>query len=337
MDSFSEQEEKIYNKLCDDESKQIFKARILYIHTGKVYDFVKNIADTQFKNVDICYFAPYYERMNTREERKKIVIWGFGDAGQCNKVLLGKYGYTVDYIVDDNYEKINVDGVYSPEKFYYDKDNPIVVVSARNLESVWSIYVKLYKHRLRPENVYYEAQYGGYISGYYGNQYFDLPYMTKEDEEVFIDGGVFSGGTTLEFIKFMGFNEGKSIAFECDVRNIDIIKKNMSEYIKTGKLVLCESGLWSKKGSLNFFEDVTSSSSSLQITGERMVFVDSIDNVLNGQKATFIKLDIEGAELQALKGAEKTIKNIVLSLLYLFIIDLKIYIYNTVVSYENNA
>ena len=36
--------------------------------------------------------------------------------------------------------------------------------------------------------------------------------------------------------------------------------------------------------------------------------VDAIDNVLAGGRATFIKMDIEGAELDALKGAEKTIR-----------------------------
>ena len=34
----------------------------------------------------------------------------------------------------------------------------------------------------------------------------------------------------------------------------------------------------------------------------------SIDSVLDGEKCTFIKMDIEGSELNALRGAEKTIK-----------------------------
>ena len=33
----------------------------------------------------------------------------------------------------------------------------------------------------------------------------------------------------------------------------------------------------------------------------------SIDSVLNGERCTFIKMDIEGSELNALRGAEKTI------------------------------
>jgi hypothetical protein len=49
-------------------------------------------------------------------------------------------------------------------------------------------------------------------------------------------------------------------------------------------------------------------SSSIVETGEVVVETDSIDNVLGGKRATLIKMDIEGAELAALKGAEGTIK-----------------------------
>ena len=39
-----------------------------------------------------------------------------------------------------------------------------------------------------------------------------------------------------------------------------------------------------------------------------MVTVDSIDNVCWEDKVTFIKLDIEGSEMEALRGAEKIIR-----------------------------
>lgn len=38
------------------------------------------------------------------------------------------------------------------------------------------------------------------------------------------------------------------------------------------------------------------------------VFVTTIDSVLNGGRADFIKMDIEGAELEAIKGAKNTIQ-----------------------------
>ena len=38
------------------------------------------------------------------------------------------------------------------------------------------------------------------------------------------------------------------------------------------------------------------------------VSVTSIDDVLDGEKVTFIKLDVEGSELETLIGAEKSIR-----------------------------
>ena len=45
-----------------------------------------------------------------------------------------------------------------------------------------------------------------------------------------------------------------------------------------------------------------------ELAGTEKVPADSIDHVLNGERATFIKMDIEGSEYQALLGAEQTIK-----------------------------
>lgn len=44
------------------------------------------------------------------------------------------------------------------------------------------------------------------------------------------------------------------------------------------------------------------------VGGGVTVQAESIDNVLRGEKATFIKMDLEGAELMALEGAAFTIK-----------------------------
>ena len=42
--------------------------------------------------------------------------------------------------------------------------------------------------------------------------------------------------------------------------------------------------------------------------GDIQIEVDTIDNILNGQEATYIKMDVEGAELLSLMGAEETIR-----------------------------
>lgn len=67
-------------------------------------------------------------------------------------------------------------------------------------------------------------------------------------------------------------------------------------------------GAWSKKERLYFSDEnecgmITGKPSDIYID------CDSIDNMVDSdEKVTFIKMDIEGAELEALKGAVDTIK-----------------------------
>ena len=65
--------------------------------------------------------------------------------------------------------------------------------------------------------------------------------------------------------------------------------------------------MWNKDDILHF-ESRTVGGSLITETGKETIETTSLDNVLNGKKVTFIKMDIEGAEYKALIGAEETIK-----------------------------
>ena len=61
---------------------------------------------------------------------------------------------------------------------------------------------------------------------------------------------------------------------------------------------------------VNFISDNNSEVlGQARISGDSMFEVpaDTIDNVLQGRRVTFIKMDIEGGELSALKGAKESI------------------------------
>lgn len=56
------------------------------------------------------------------------------------------------------------------------------------------------------------------------------------------------------------------------------------------------------------FSDLETTDSRITDTGTVSIDARKLDDVLQGKKVTFIKMDIEGAELAALRGAEKIIR-----------------------------
>lgn len=124
-------------------------------------------------------------------------------------------------------------------------------------------------------------------------------------DEVFIDCGAYDGDTLFSFLeKTQGSYEG-IYAFEPDAGNYQKLAQNM-EARDVHDMRLIRKGVWEKSDVLHFSSPV-STASRISHDGGLEVEVDSIDNVVAGGKATFIKMDIEGAELSALKGARHLI------------------------------
>ena len=136
------------------------------------------------------------------------------------------------------------------------------------------------------------------------DQYFNfLTYEKESSEEVFLDCGAFNGDTILAYNQFTAGIFKKIIAFEPELVNATKIKDNIGDI---HDILIIPKGLWGKETVLHFTSD--SSASRVEENGASFVEVTSIDSVMNGERVSFIKMDIEGSEYEALLGAEKTIK-----------------------------
>ncbi|WP_185806957.1 FkbM family methyltransferase [Bacillus sp. HMF5848] len=135
-------------------------------------------------------------------------------------------------------------------------------------------------------------------------QYFDPSLIKISKNEVFIDGGAFTGDTVEEFLKQSKGQFKQIYSFEPEQSKCKEFSEKFNEF-KNIELFRC--GLWSEIKRLKF-NATNDGASGLNISGNIEVPVTSIDSVLNRKPVTFIKLDIEGAELEALKGAEYSIK-----------------------------
>lgn len=138
-------------------------------------------------------------------------------------------------------------------------------------------------------------------------QYFD--FIAAQDlpheKEIFVDGGGFDGATTKEFAKWCGEKENYSYIFEPSEKNIAKCHSNLdAEGIK---YEIIDRGLWGTEACLHF-HDAGDIASKIDPDGECEVKVTSIDKALAGKEVTFVKIDIEGAEKEALMGAKETIR-----------------------------
>lgn len=137
------------------------------------------------------------------------------------------------------------------------------------------------------------------------NQYFP-PEISLTNEEVFIDCGAFDGDTIAEFIKQARGRYRKIYALEPDRSNFELLQR----YIDNERVVNCDAlqlGAWDRKTTLKFAAS-GSVTSTVSDSGEVSIQVDKLDSLIHEGPVTFIKMDIEGAELGALKGAQRIIK-----------------------------
>lgn len=141
------------------------------------------------------------------------------------------------------------------------------------------------------------------------NQYFDEDIVVLKNGERFLDCGAFIGDTIQQLkdrMRKKRISDYKVIAFEPSHRNASLIQKYFG---KDDRILLIKKGVSNRSNTIYFSEQGSRSKSvndPLQATG--MIEVISLDDVPECQDATFIKMDIEGAEEEAINGARRIIK-----------------------------
>lgn len=136
------------------------------------------------------------------------------------------------------------------------------------------------------------------------DQYFnELTFCTDSSNEIFVDCGAFNGDTVAKYVEFTNNNYKKIYAFEPNQKNIISLKKRVEVY---ENVEIIEKGTWSQDSILEFSEN-GSASQIVEKKGAVKIQVTTIDGVVRNDKVTFIKMDVEGSELESLKGAKRTI------------------------------
>jgi FkbM family methyltransferase len=121
-----------------------------------------------------------------------------------------------------------------------------------------------------------------------------------------LDCGAYVGDTIDDFVH-KGVDLEEVIAFEPNPRNFTRLAERAARHAANGmRVTLLPCGLGDRLETLRF-SSAGEASSALDPRGDTTVVSVAIDDVLPGFPATLVKMDIEGAEAAALRGAAKLI------------------------------
>ncbi len=308
---FSEMADKVYAHLIDEISKKIFEARKLYAATGDL-GYITGL-EPKYRNLN-SDMQVYVEKIR---KGSHCLIYGAGAAGHYLAGRFKGFGVNVDAFIDPDESKGPADkatGIkvitekeLSENKALYDGKTIVVSYSVKPVaEEV--------RKRLIGEIGIDEKN---IIMGIYDwrnnqGQYFD--YFEAKDNEVFVDCGCFDGATCYRFAGWCGAKGFDHIyAFEADPKNYEKCRELLAPL---GKCDLYPYGTADAGKKVYFAADAFETSCIISreeaekrnFEGVEEIETRALDEVLEGKRVTFIKMDVEGAEYEALLGAGKLIK-----------------------------
>lgn len=206
----------------------------------------------------------------------------------------------LDYFAFQKYASQKIMTIKFWEDFQYDLPNFI-----HRYESIYSLLVdKISRHTLESILKFRMSQNLRYMQGFEDTQYRqyfeDFLFLNKAGE-CFVDVGAFDGYTSLEFIKrFPGYSAIH--LFEPDLINMKSVMKNLSSY---RDVTFYPYGLSDKPAVLRFSS--SGSCSMVSDEGSEKIHVKRLDDLID-EPISFLKMDIEGAEIPAIRGAANLIK-----------------------------
>lgn len=275
---------KRYKKLyLDEESLRILG--VIEKYRNKMYS--KIFCDEISKAMDT---PPCFNILGLEDITERIALLGEGE----------RYDYCTSLLDNSRHPHV----IAGKDELFLSDADVIMLVLDENKDSQYKDYImKKYKGR----KILYKdgANPNGLWVGICGDQYFDI--FAPQEDEIIVDAGAFDGTTEKEFFEWGGERIKKIYAFEMDPANG---KQCMEFYQRNNldKVVFINKGTGSKEEIVHLDDSSAGGRGATKGSGTIAAKITTIDSVVKDDRVTFIKMDVEGAELESLKGAAKTIK-----------------------------
>ena len=134
-------------------------------------------------------------------------------------------------------------------------------------------------------------------------EYFDDSYMSINENETYVDCGAYDGDSVIEFLNFVKGKYKKIIAFEPDKSNF---KKLQNVVTGLHDIDVYPFATGNENAQISFAEE-GGLNSQISETGANKVQMIRLDDLIKDE-ISLVKLDVEGAEMDPLRGCEKLIK-----------------------------
>ena len=286
--------QEIYSRLGDRLSKEIFRNRLMYSITKD--------EDYAYANVrKLCAGGGIWEKMIQFAQKDGMVIFGAGKWGRefykATRQLPWKC-FIDNYPQQDSYEGLPI---IRYQDFFRNYEGEAICILSKYHKEMYEQLLGDGIHREQIINI------GDFLEGLASRQYFDLKCLPHEQgREIFVDAGSFDGMTSVYFKQWC---QGDAFAYvfepdrTCRQKCIENLEKYQVSY------EFFQKGVWSGETKLRFnYLGNGNNSGRIEEQGDEIIEAVSLDSILSDKKITFIKMDIEGAEYQALLGAERIIR-----------------------------
>jgi len=282
--------------LTDKKSKIYFDARLQFLSDNRISSFYQTI-----RQANEYYNLREVECFKKENDISSWIVYGDDDYAKYNCMILNDCSYQVVGITTNEFLNLFDDNVKVMDSLNIlenlNNGKTGLIVNKRD-------YSKIPKNIQRHKNILVLYS---HVVGRSGIQYFD--YFTPIKNESFLDAGALDGNTTKAFISWCNGKYDKVYAFEPNPITFNECNINLKVY--SDKVKLFKYALWDCSCELLFDNTNSKWDARVKEDGNVMVEGESIDHLLYDENITFLKFDVEGCEIKALKGAEKFIlKNV---------------------------